>query len=262
MLESCRPQKSSCTTFFRAYFKEEKAECANAGGQRARRRCRRRERRYFDGYLASCRMAFRACRACCRGEPTACERAAKRQCHVTNKQKRVGCDDASTDWDRVSKHQYKERKLECAALAGSERAECLMAAQDEYYAARNEHLAYRRACRSAAKEHRRCCSKSENPADCIFAVCGDGVLEGAELCDDDNHDDGDGCDSNCTVTGCGNGIRTAGEDCDDGNVDSGDGCSPDCLDECGNGTVDVVEQCDDGDGYGLDGCSGGCALDQ
>jgi len=41
-------------------------------------------------------------------------------------------------------------------------------------------------------------------------VCGDGVLDPGEQCDDGNAVDGDGCDSNCTPTGCGNGIRTAG----------------------------------------------------
>ena len=43
------------------------------------------------------------------------------------------------------------------------------------------------------------------------AVCGNGVLEGGEECDDNNSFDGDGCDSNCTPTRCGNGIVTAGE---------------------------------------------------
>jgi cysteine-rich repeat protein len=62
-------------------------------------------------------------------------------------------------------------------------------------------------------------------------VCGNGVVEPPELCDDGNLVDGDGCDSNCTPTGCGNGIVTAGEECDDGNLVSGDCCSATCMNE-------------------------------
>lgn len=61
------------------------------------------------------------------------------------------------------------------------------------------------------------------------AVCGNGLVEAGEQCDDHNTTDGDGCDSNCTITACGNGVVTAGEQCDDGNPDSGDGCEPDCT---------------------------------
>ena len=46
-------------------------------------------------------------------------------------------------------------------------------------------------------------------------TCGDGVLDGAEGCDDGNVMSGDGCDANCTPTGCGNGIITAGEQCEE-----------------------------------------------
>ena len=63
------------------------------------------------------------------------------------------------------------------------------------------------------------------------AVCGNGVLEAPELCDDNNLVDGDGCDSNCTPTACGNGIVTVGEQCDDGNTVSGDCCSAACVNE-------------------------------
>ena len=48
---------------------------------------------------------------------------------------------------------------------------------------------------------------------------------------------------------CGNGIIEAGEECDDGNQFSGDGCSFQCLDEivaeiCGNSVVEGDEDCD------------------
>jgi cysteine-rich repeat protein len=84
------------------------------------------------------------------------------------------------------------------------------------------------------------------------SVCGDGVLDPSERCDDGNLVDGDGCDSNCTPTGCGNGIRTAGEECDDANTADGDGCSAtcrgegasacaECADADANGVVDVAD---------------------
>ncbi|TMA72273.1 MAG: DUF4215 domain-containing protein [Deltaproteobacteria bacterium] len=60
------------------------------------------------------------------------------------------------------------------------------------------------------------------------SLCGNGLVEAAEECDDGNTTDGDGCDSNCTFTGCGNGIVTAGETCDDGNTLDGDCCSSAC----------------------------------
>jgi cysteine-rich repeat protein len=67
-------------------------------------------------------------------------------------------------------------------------------------------------------------------------VCGNGVMEGDEACDDGNTTDGDGCSSTCTIETpppppapcCGDGHLDAGEECDDGNTVSGDGCSADC----------------------------------
>ena len=77
------------------------------------------------------------------------------------------------------------------------------------------------------------------------AVCGNGTVEGDETCDDGNTIDGDGCSSECqeeeTGPVCGNGVVEDGEECDDGNTDSGDGCSAGCEKEC-------IDQ--DGDGYG------------
>ena len=63
---------------------------------------------------------------------------------------------------------------------------------------------------------------------------------------------------------CGNGLREAGEQCDDGNVLNGDGCSSGCRIEyqrCGNGITEESEQCDDGNiNYG-DGCTPLCTLE-
>ncbi|MCX6817786.1 MAG: VWA domain-containing protein [Candidatus Aenigmarchaeota archaeon] len=80
------------------------------------------------------------------------------------------------------------------------------------------------------------------------AICGNGVKEGSEGCDDGNTANGDGCNSGCQVetgwacTGtqpsvctpaCGNGIITSPETCDDGNTASSDGCSNVCQTENG-----------------------------
>ena len=83
------------------------------------------------------------------------------------------------------------------------------------------------------------------------AVCGDGILDPTEQCDDGNGVDGDGCDSNCTPTACGNGVVSPGEDCDDGNTVGGDACPAtcntsevdcgDCIDNDGNGLVDAAD---------------------
>jgi cysteine-rich repeat protein len=59
-------------------------------------------------------------------------------------------------------------------------------------------------------------------------VCGDGVVETPEVCDDGNTDDGDGCSSLCELEGCGDGVVTAPEQCDDGNLINGDACDDTC----------------------------------
>jgi cysteine-rich repeat protein len=65
-------------------------------------------------------------------------------------------------------------------------------------------------------------------------VCGNGILEEGEECDDGNTLPGDGCCDLCEieVPVCGNGIVEAGEHCDDGNTLNGDGCSSACQCEC------------------------------
>jgi cysteine-rich repeat protein len=66
------------------------------------------------------------------------------------------------------------------------------------------------------------------------ASCGDGLLEGDEVCDDGNNVDGDGCTATCQHECeyiCGNGDLEPGEQCDDGNAVNGDGCSSACTSE-------------------------------
>ncbi|MBX7100524.1 MAG: OmpA family protein [Myxococcaceae bacterium] len=103
-------------------------------------------------------------------------------------------------------------------------------------------------------------------------ICGNGVKEAGEGCDDSNTTAGDGCSATCLVetggtcnasgpgsTGnascasgicdtvgnpapgkceaagvCGNGVKETGEGCDDGNTAANDGCSATCLVENGS----------------------------
>jgi cysteine-rich repeat protein len=128
------------------------------------------------------------------------------------------------------------------------------------------------------------------------AVCGNGVVEPGEECDDGNTNDCDACSNRCTlVTGCGDGTRCGNEQCDDGNTTPCDGCSPTCTLEsgllcgdgtvngacgeqcdpptpgqcdaqcqhipyCGDGHVDPGEECDDGNSNDCDTCSNHCTL--
>ena len=76
-------------------------------------------------------------------------------------------------------------------------------------------------------------------------VCGDGVKEGSEQCDDGNLIPYDGCSPTCTIEPtckggtctavCGDGLKFPQEQCDDGNTISGDGCSSTCTLETGTG---------------------------
>ena len=81
------------------------------------------------------------------------------------------------------------------------------------------------------------------PSTCMATVCGNGVKEGNEACDDGNLIDGDGCSAQCTLepdcssgtcqSKCGDGILLPPEQCDDGNTNDGDGCSSTCQVESG-----------------------------
>jgi cysteine-rich repeat protein len=59
----------------------------------------------------------------------------------------------------------------------------------------------------------------------LDALCGDGVVEGAEECDG-----GAGCAATCDrIPVCGDGFVDEGETCDDGNTADGDACSSACA---------------------------------
>jgi fibro-slime domain-containing protein len=124
-------------------------------------------------------------------------------------------------------------------------------------------------------------------------VCGNGVLESGEGCEDHNKTAGDGCNALCQVEAdwlcptsgapctfqavCGDGKLAAREACDDANTGSGDGCSADCmtvepgyecrvpgracLPLCGDGMRIAGEACDDGNTTSGDGCSSVCQIE-
>jgi len=114
-------------------------------------------------------------------------------------------------------------------------------------------------------------------------VCGNGILEIGEDCDDANLISGDGCNASCQIEGalpppvavCGNGLLEGSEECDDGNLISGDGCNTICIMEitsgggggstpgviCGNSIRETGEQCDDGNNISGDGCTSNCLLE-
>lgn len=99
---------------------------------------------------------------------------------------------------------------------------------------------------------------------CMLPMCGNGVLELGEQCDDNLATGSVGCTTDCRFITCGNKIteKTNGEECDDGNHEAGDGCSPCCLfEKCGNSIIDPGEQCDDGNTVSGDGCSSTCQLE-
>jgi len=96
---------------------------------------------------------------------------------------------------------------------------------------------------------------------CQNARCGDQIVGSAEQCDDGNLIDTDACTNTCQNASCGDSTVGSGEPCDDGNNDSGDGCTAACVREiCGDGVVNnVSENCDDGNAISGDGCSATCA---
>jgi cysteine-rich repeat protein len=124
------------------------------------------------------------------------------------------------------------------------------------------------------------------------AVCGDGVIEGGEACDDGNTNPTDSCtnqcqlpvcgdsvvqppeqcdaagaatatcDSNCSAAFCGDGVANAaaGEACDSGGhtMSCDFNCTPPV---CGDGIVNQAagEHCDDGNNNNTDACNNSCS---
>ena len=95
-------------------------------------------------------------------------------------------------------------------------------------------------------------------------VCGDGVKDSEEACDDGNTNNEDTCRNNCTLIECGDGILDSGETCDPpgsfGNPGDGSNtCRTDCT-FCGDGIQNTGEDCDDGNQTSSDGCEADCTV--
>lgn len=101
---------------------------------------------------------------------------------------------------------------------------------------------------------------------CVSDLCGNGVMDENEECDDgeDNSDIlPDACRLNCDLATCGDTILDTGETCDDGNDDLDDACPSGATGSCviaycGDGFIrEGSEECDDGNGDAGDGCPSG-----
>jgi len=96
-------------------------------------------------------------------------------------------------------------------------------------------------------------------------ICGNGVIEAGEACDDGNTENNDGCLASCEVSSCGDGYVNQGvEACDDGvNDGSYGGCAANCMSlapYCGDGQINGPEDCDDGNDDLADGCLDNCVV--
>lgn len=127
-------------------------------------------------------------------------------------------------------------------------------------------------------------------------MCGNGILDVGEECDDSNRRDNDGCSMSCLLEigicgdgkvqsllgeqceggvdckkcrfvsqTCGDGIVDPREECDSGALNSllpNADCRPDCsLSRCGDAVLDTSELCDDGNRLNGDGCDRYCRLE-
>lgn len=79
-------------------------------------------------------------------------------------------------------------------------------------------------------------------------VCGDGVVDPNEVCDDHNAIGSDGCSADCTQIESGFLCPVPGVACVPSHV-------------CGNGILELDEQCDDHNLASSDGCTAACALE-
>ncbi|MEZ4383132.1 MAG: DUF4215 domain-containing protein [Nannocystaceae bacterium] len=93
-------------------------------------------------------------------------------------------------------------------------------------------------------------------------VCGNGVVEPGEECDDGNDDDLDGCTSECedapVCTLGTEGCPCDGQSCNAGLMCEAGTCVEQAMAVCGNGVVEPGEECDDGNQQPFDSCANNC----
>ncbi len=105
-------------------------------------------------------------------------------------------------------------------------------------------------------------SSGESSSTFLPSLCGNGLVESGEDCDDGNLDETDECTSACEWAICGDGFVQVGvEECDEGASNSDDAiCTKTCKNAiCGDGKVwENIEQCDDGNKNSSDACINTC----
>lgn len=97
----------------------------------------------------------------------------------------------------------------------------------------------------------------------IEVMCGDGVVDGDEECDDGNPMSDDACLVTCKEARCGDDVVWAGmEECDDGDLIDTNSCTASCqAAKCGDEIVwEGQEECDDGNLDDTDRCTSACKL--
>jgi len=114
---------------------------------------------------------------------------------------------------------------------------------------------------TSSTSHASSTSSGESSSTGPQSVCGNGVVEAGEGCDDQNDIDNDDCSNACQLPECGDAIVQKGEQCDDGNEENTDECTNECRGAaCHDGFVQGDEECDDGNDDDDDGCVDECAL--
>lgn len=125
-------------------------------------------------------------------------------------------------------------------------------------------VVHTRTCDSGASSTGTCGWNGWNFCNTNGALCGNGIADGDEECDDGNDVATDSCTNECTANVCGDGYLYSGsEECDEGNGNGGGcssaygstctACSTSCRytvssgDFCGDGAVNGDEYCDGSD---------------
>lgn len=113
------------------------------------------------------------------------------------------------------------------------------------------------------------------PTSAGASVCGNGILEIGEVCDDGSQNSDsrpNACRTDCRAAYCGDSVLDSGEECDSGQASyyplshpnaktTPNSCRDGCkLPRCGDGIADSSynEECDDGNNNDLDGCKSDC----
>ncbi len=99
----------------------------------------------------------------------------------------------------------------------------------------------------------------------ISPVCGNGILEESEQCDDGNRRNGDACNRRCEIEEVPEIPDEEPEEVENPEIVIGDPTGPffgaALLTQCGNGILEISEQCDDGNLNNGDGCNLSCLIE-